>query len=174
MWNPKQNNLYQTCKNTHKNSCRAFVSSVVFFRREKAVFFVLFCLHLGGILYIFPLKWVGGYFWYFLSQISLAQPAELATSADHIPCLIKMTKKSPTSYCVPWGLSATWFCYHWACLWREHEQWSPSKGVLQYLYQETRNLYRKSHHFLPLALPVYLPLPPFLFCFSFLFVSAHI
>lgn len=59
---------------------------------------------------------VGGSFWYFVLQISSVQPAELATSAVHVPFCIKTSAKSPTSYCVHWGSPATWFrCPGCAC-----------------------------------------------------------
>lgn len=44
-------------------------------------------------MYFSPLEWVGGHFWYFLPQIYLAQPVELATFPVYVPSVRKDDKE---------------------------------------------------------------------------------
>lgn len=170
MWNPKQNNLYQTCKNTYiRTSCRAFVS-MWFSLGGRRLFLFCFILFrfVGGCIF-FPLEWVGGCFWYFIFfyQDFFSPVSRIGHISSS--CLLPHEKwlRNHRLLTVFTGICLLLsYRYHLCILvkiaWTVHP---PQEGLLQYLNQD-KDLYEKGQHF---SLPIPLFQSHFLLFFGSVF-----
>lgn len=125
----------------------------------------LFCFVLfgfRGVLYIFfPLGWGGGCFWYFLPQISSAQPAELATSPVPVPSPHERWPRNRRLLTVFTGLRLP-LGYHDHLGIFVKIAWTvcpPRRRVTCGIENRSRDLDRKGQHFSPPVLPLSFPLP---------------
>lgn len=153
MWNPKQSNLYQTCKNTHiRTSCRAFVSMWFSLGGRRLFLFCFILFRFGGGCIFFPLEWIGDCFWYsfFFYQDFFSSVSRIGHISSS--CLLPHEKwlRNHRFLTVVTGICLLLsYHYHLGILvkiaWTVHP---PQEGILQYLNQDTRIFTRRASTFL--------------------------